>query len=94
MASTIQITPPTETVTLFRSLTTQEAHILAFALHGLSSEEMAGKFVISKLTVSTHRRNIMSKWNLAHLHSCSGKRAANEMLATIRPYAATYLPHV
>ncbi|MCY7357221.1 MAG: LuxR C-terminal-related transcriptional regulator [Rudanella sp.] len=85
---------PSEIVTFFHGLTNQEAFILAYALLGLRSDEIAGKLGITKLTVNTHRRNTMTKWHSTHLTACTGKRAAHEMLATVRPYAADYLPHV
>ena len=86
--------PPTEIVTFFRSLTNQESFILGYALLGLRSDEIAGKLGITKLTVHTHRRNTMTKWHIVHLTERTGKRAAHEMLATIRPYAADCLPRI
>ncbi len=86
--------PPSEIVTFLHSLTTHEGHILAFALHGLRNQEIAGRFDIVVATVITHRRNIMVKWHMAYLTVKTGKCAANEMLAVIRPYAGDYLPHV
>jgi hypothetical protein len=36
----------------------------------------------------------MTKWHIAYVTIYTGKRAAREMLAIIRPYAASYLPPV
>ena len=94
MAANLQSPPSPEIVTLFHRLTTHEAHILAFALHGLRNEEIAGKFGIVTATICTHRRNIMTKWHIAYLTVKVGKRATHEMLAMVRPYAGDYLPQV
>ena len=94
MTTTLQSPPSIEIVTSFHSLTTHEAHILAFALHGLRNQEIAGKFGIVTATVITHRRNIMVKWHTAYRTEKTGKCAANEMLAMIRPYAGDCLPRV
>jgi DNA-binding CsgD family transcriptional regulator len=45
----------------FQSLTEREIEILTKVALGISSQEMADDLAISKLTVDTHRKNLMSK---------------------------------
>jgi len=52
------------------SITKREKEIICAVSHGLSSEEISEKFVISVHTVQTHRKNAMQKVdarNMAHL---------------------------
>jgi DNA-binding NarL/FixJ family response regulator len=45
----------------YLNLTRRESEILAYIARGFSSKQIANKLFISKNTVDTHRRNIISK---------------------------------
>jgi len=52
------------------SLTAREAEVTGLIRLGLSTEEIADKLCLSKLTINTHRQNILRKcgcWNFAEL---------------------------
>jgi len=49
------------------NLTCREYEILNLAAEGLSSDEISKKLFVSIHTVQTHRKNILRKYNMAHL---------------------------
>jgi two-component system nitrate/nitrite response regulator NarL len=57
----LQPTPPAATVPL---LTRREKEILALIASGLTSHDIADRLFVSALTVETHRRNILTKFEV------------------------------
>lgn len=52
---------PATTPAVFAELTDREREMVAFAAHGLSNDEIAGRLFLSPLTVKTHLNRAMSK---------------------------------
>lgn len=57
----LQHTPPAPTVP---ALTRREKEILPLVAQGLTSQAIAGQLFLSALTVETHRRNILAKFEV------------------------------
>jgi DNA-binding NarL/FixJ family response regulator len=57
----LQPTPPTPAVPL---LTRREKEVLALIANGLTSQDIADRLFVSALTIETHRRNILTKFEV------------------------------
>ncbi len=63
-----------------KHLTSREIEIVRYIADGLTNHEIADKLFLSKVTVDTHRKNILAKLNLKNTASLIKYAAENKLL--------------
>jgi two-component system nitrate/nitrite response regulator NarL len=61
-------------------LTRREKEILGLIAQGLTSQEMADKLFLSALTVETHRRNLLAKFEVNNTAMLMREAARHQLL--------------
>lgn len=76
----IQIDTPNKELSIQRVFTKREKEILSLVISGKRSKEIAEKLFISKLTVDTHRKNILSKSGCNNVNELITKSIRNSWI--------------